>query len=72
MMVRLQVLHPRLLVTSHLSSLPTDPVVFEFNPPTYSVNEGATVVAFVVANRLFENGPFPVTVTSVDGTAECM
>ena len=54
-----------------LSSL-TDPVEFAFGQPTYFVDEGADVVAFIVANRLFENGPLFVTVASQDDTAQCM
>ena len=58
-------------MTIPLSSL-TDPVLFVFNPLAYFVDEGADVVAFVVADRLFENGPLSVTVTSQDGTAQCI
>ena len=37
----------------------------------YFVNEGDDLSVPIVANRVFVNGPFFVTVMSVDGTAEC-
>jgi hypothetical protein len=59
-------------VIVRITIIDNDPVEFAFGQPTYFVDEGADVVAFIVANRLFENGPLSVTVTSQDGTAQCM
>ena len=58
----------RLLVIS----LSPDPVQLRFNQPIYTVDEGSDLTVFVSANRPFVNGPFFVTVTSEDGSAQCM
>ena len=44
-------------------------MVISFNQNAYVVNEGDDLTVSVVANRIFENGPFQVTVRSQDGTA---
>ena len=52
--------------------LPLDPVTVAFEQPSYTVLEGASIVVNIVANRQFENGPFVVTVSSTDSTAQGM